>query len=208
MVNENYTHIALIADRSGSMANIAEDMNGGMGALLEEQAKLPGKLLVDVTVFDTIVDTLYSDATVSEVRYPFIIPRGSTALLDAVGSTVVTLGEKLAGLPEEERPGKVIVVIVTDGYENASREYTAQRVKELVTQQKEKYSWEFLFLGANIDSFSVAGSWGISKGSTINYSTTSAGVNSVLRGASAYMTSTRTNLAYEFTEEDRQAASQ
>jgi hypothetical protein len=117
--------------------------------------------------------------------------------------TVVSLGERLEKMDEDERPGKVVVMIVTDGGENASREYTNEKIKELVERQQNDYQWEFLFLGANIDSFAVAGAWGISKGSTIDYAANGAGAASVLRAASNYVTSTRSGLDASFTDEDR-----
>ena len=206
MTNSDYTHLAIIADRSGSMWSIERDMNDGLRAFLEEQGKLPGTLKVDITTFDGTVEQVLTDGSAEDVKHPIIFPRGSTALLDAIGVTVVSLGERLAKLDEDERPGKVVVMIVTDGQENASHEYTNAKIKELVTQQQDQYSWEFLFLGANIDSFSVAGAWGISKGSTINYAASTAGTQSVLRSASAYVTSTRSGLDATFTDEDRDSA--
>jgi uncharacterized protein YegL len=206
MTNPDYTHIAVIADRSGSMFGISKDMNDGLRSFLEEQNLFPGKLLVDITTFDGQVEQVLTDGSVEDVAHPIINPRGSTALLDAIGVTVTSLGERLAKLDEDERPGKVIVMIVTDGQENSSQEYTNTKIKELVTQQQDQYQWNFLFLGANIDSFAVAGAWGISKGSTINYTASTTGTQSVLRSASAYVGATRTGLDVSFTDEDRDGA--
>lgn len=206
MTNTDYTHLAIIADRSGSMAGIGDDMNGGLKTFLEEQEKQPGKLLVDVVTFDSQIENPATDALVASVEFPIIKPRGSTALLDAVGMTVVRLGEKVAALDEDERPSKVIVLVVTDGYENASREYTGDQVKELVKKQQDEFSWEFVFLGANIDSFAVGGSYGFRKGATMDYLPTAAGVSSALRSAGEYVIATRSGVAASFTDEDRSQA--
>lgn len=192
MVDEKYTHIAVIADRSGSMSSIAEDMNGGLKTFLEEQDQLEGILLLDVTIFDTQVEQIVRNGTVSDVVFPVIIPRGGTALNDAIGVTVNSLGEQFSKMAEDTRPGKVIVLVITDGMENSSREYTAPQIKELVTRQQDEWEWDFVFLGANIDSFAVGGGYGMHAGGTLNYESTSAGVASVLRAASEYVTTSRT----------------
>lgn len=194
MTDNTYTHLALVLDRSGSMAYIAKDMNGGVETLLNEQAALPGKLRVDVTTFDTVVEKPYENAEPGEIKHPLISPRGSTALFDAVGSTVVSLGERLKALPEDERPGKVILVIVTDGQENASKDWKKDALQKLVKQQQDEWGWEFIFLGANIDSASVGGSFGISKGQTLNYVPNGAGAQFATASASSYLTRTRSGL--------------
>lgn len=191
MVNSSYTHLAVIADRSGSMFSIAEDMNGGLETFLKEQDALEGTLLVDITVFDGSVEQTVTDGKVEDIAFPIIVPRGSTALNDAMGITITSLGERFAKMDEDERPGKVIVLVITDGHENSSREYTASQVKDLVTRQQDEWNWEFVFLGANIDSFAVGGGYGVNAGSTLNYTADSAGVASALRSASAYVSTTR-----------------
>jgi hypothetical protein len=185
------------------MAGIASDMNGGLQAFLEEQAEQPGTLAIDITTFDSTVETPVQDGAVTDIEWPVIVPRGSTALLDAIGVTVVSLGERLAKLPEERRPGKVVVMIVTDGQENSSREYTTAQVKKLVERQQNDYQWEFLFLGANIDSFAVAGGLGILRGSTIQYDATGDSANAVVAAASSYVTRSRSGLSTSFTDEER-----
>lgn len=206
MTRSDYTHLAVVADRSGSMYSIVDDMNNGLESFLKEQDKLDGKLLVDIVTFDTHVTTEANDALVASVEFPIIKPRGSTALLDAIGTTVTSLGQKLEKLDEDERPGKVIVMVVTDGGENASREYTGDQVKKLVEAQTNDYSWEFMFLGANIDSFAVAGDLGFARGGTINYTADSGGTQSVLRSAMAYVSNTRSGVAASFSDEDRKNA--
>ena len=195
MVDSNYTHIALILDRSGSMSSIEKDMNGGIKTFLTEQGAFPGTLTVDVTVFDTKIDFLYTNAKVDSIVHPLITPRGGTALFDAVGLTVVRLGERLEKLPEKLRPGKVIVFVVTDGHENSSREWTKDKVKALVDKQTDEFQWEFVFLGANIDSAAVGGGIGIRGGQSLNYVANAAGVNSMATSMSAYATATRSGFS-------------
>lgn len=207
MVNKDYTHLLLVADRSGSMRSIEKDMNGGIESLLKEQAQLPGFLKVDIVTFDSEIETSYAGVSVSEIEFPVIHPRGATALLDAIGEGVTSLGKRLAALPEDERPGKVLAVIVTDGAENASRNYSNAQIKQIIETQQGVYNWEFVFLGANVDSFSVAGAWGISRDSTLTYTTTSAGVNHTVSSLSNYMTVSRSGATAGFTDEDRDAAS-
>lgn len=204
MVDSDYTHLAIIADRSGSMTPIQKDMNGGLQELLKTQSELPGKLLIDITTFDGFVEHIAENASYEDISFPIIYPRGSTALLDAVGKTVNSLGERFSKMEEEERPGKVIVVIVTDGAENSSREYSNRQVRELVERQQNEYNWEFVFLGANIDSFAVAGAWGIARGSTITYATNSESVNNLSGLASNYLTTVRTVGSAAFSDADRE----
>jgi hypothetical protein len=208
MTDSTYTHLAIVADRSGSMTLIADDMNGGLDSFLREQKDEPGTLLVDVTVFDSKVERPYVNASPEKVLSggPIIQPRGMTALLDGVGKTIVGLGEHFASLDEDKRPGKVIVLVVTDGEENSSVEWKLGPLADLVKKHQTEFSWEFIFLGANIDSFSTGGGIGFSKGATMNYAPTASGVSAVLRSASAYVTSTRSGLRAEFSDEDRAAA--
>lgn len=191
MTDATYTHLALVLDRSGSMAGIASDMNGGVATLLDEQSQLDGKILVDVTLFDHVIEQVYTDAGPEDIKHPLIRPRGSTALFDAVGRTITSLGERLAKLDEDARPGKVIFVIVTDGYENASREWTKEALLKAVSEQQDKWGWEFVFLGANIDSANVGGGFGLKSANTLNYAADAAGAQFATASASAYVTRSR-----------------
>ena len=146
-MREDYTHITLVVDRSGSMNAVQEDAQGGINTLLEEQFALDGKLTVTLVEFDTIVDTVKRMSN-KEFKYT-LAPRGMTALLDAVGTEIVKTGQDLAKLKEKDRPSKVLFVVVTDGEENSSREYTIAKVKEMTENQKSKYNWQFQFIGAD-----------------------------------------------------------
>lgn len=146
-MDNNYTHISLVVDRSGSMTDVRDDAQKGIDALLTDQFGLDGKLTVTLTQFDDKIDTVKRLA--KKIFKYQLQPRGWTALLDAVGREIVQTGEDLAALPEAKRPAKVLFVVVTDGYENASQEYTTQTIKALVETQKDIYGWEFQFIGAD-----------------------------------------------------------
>ena len=203
MTNTDYTALLLIVDRSGSMADIAEDMEGGIRTLLDEQAAQPGRLTVDFVRFDDKYEHVAKLADPAKVKVK-ISPRGSTALLDAVGRAVTEFGETLAAMPEEERPGTVIVAIVTDGLENASKEWQGFQVKELVEQQQRDYSWVVTYLGANQDAISVAHHIGINPSAALTYGT--ADVAAMATSLSGYVTTTRsTGVAAAYSVEDRDA---
>lgn len=196
----------LVVDRSGSMITSAERMTEAMNEFLEAQAALEGKCLVDYAQFDTRYEVLYSDRPVAEAT-ALIQPRGGTALLDAIGRATNDLGRKLRALPEAHRPGKVLVVVVTDGMENSSREYTAHAVKQLVRQQEDTYQWEYLFLGANIDAVAVGDMYGFKADNALTFNigkdetviATSAALNN-------YATTYRGGSKAAFSDEERAAA--
>lgn len=205
MTDTEYTHIAIVADRSGSMHGIHTDMDGAIKELLATQAKEPGYILVDVVTFDTEVEFPYSDARPDDVKAQIIVPRGMTALNDAVGKTIVSLGQKLAAKAEEDRPAHVIVVVVTDGAENASVEYTLDQVRALVQDQTDRWGWNFIYLAANVDAFGTGAGYGFSKAQTMNYAATREGTHSVIATAGASISRTRSGLSGDFTEEERDA---
>lgn len=205
MTDSKLTQLLVIVDRSGSMSSSASDMIGGLDELFKEQTKLDGECVVDYVQFDTEYDLVYTDKPVSKAK-AVLVPRGSTALLDAIGKGVTTLGEKLVAKPEDERPGTVIVVIATDGYENASREWTREKVKELISGQRDKWNWDFVFLGANMDAVAEAALYGIPSASSMTYDTTNSGPATA--SISTYVGSTRTHGAntQQFSDKDREDA--
>lgn len=202
MTKQDYTALVFVVDRSGSMASIAKDMEGGISTLLKTQSELPGELTVDYIRFDTEIEHVYKAEAPENVKVR-IDARGGTALNDAIGFTINTVGNRFAGLAEEERPSQVIVAIVTDGYENASREFNRAKVKEMVQHQTDKYDWNFMYLGANQDAVLVADGFGIAKGSALTWNPNNAFAASATMDS--YVTSTRSGIAYNFTEADRLA---
>ncbi|RXJ04114.1 VWA domain-containing protein [Anaerobacillus alkaliphilus] len=177
-MNKNVTEIIFLLDRSGSMEGLEEDTIGGFNAFINKQRQLAGETMVTTVLFDDQYEILWNGVNAEEVRLTndnyFV--RGSTALLDAVGKTILEVGHRLAKTKE---PGKVIFVITTDGQENASREFTYKKVKELIRHQQEKYSWEFIFLGANIDVAREADSLGISMEQTFSFEASKHGVEAM-----------------------------
>lgn len=164
MANSNKTELVFILDRSGSMAGLEADTVGGYNSMLDKQRELPGTVRVTTVLFDNNVEVLHDRidlcglAPITEKEY---YVRGSTALLDAIGTTVSRIGNVQKHTLPSERADKVIFVIMTDGMENASREYDYGRVKAMVERQKKRYGWEFLFLGANMDAVKTASGIGI-----------------------------------------------
>lgn len=147
MTKLNYTHLTLVVDRSGSMSSMAREASQGIEQLIQSQFSEPGSFSITLLEFDTEFNTQCRLAK-SPIPYQ-LVPRGSTALFDAVGQEIVSTGQDLAALKEEDRPEKVLFVIVTDGMENASREYTLMKLREMIQHQKDVYKWDFQFIGAN-----------------------------------------------------------
>lgn len=146
MVDSGYTHVVLVVDRSGSMSSVQSDAEGGVNSLVAEQYGLPGKFTLTLSEFD---DEFTTVARMSDSALVYrLVPRGMTALLDAVGREIVHTGEDLALLGEGDRPGKVVFVVVTDGLENSSTEYDLEKVREMIARQKSVYGWDFQFIGA------------------------------------------------------------
>ena len=206
MTDPDLTYLSLIVDRSGSMASVAGEMNGAIKAFLDNQDRQPGRLRVDVTTFDDIIKLKADGIPAAEIRHPLIKPRGATALYDAMGSAIQHLGAKLADTPEEARPGTVIVLVVTDGAENASVEWTGEKVRALVEQQTTVYGWQFVFLGANIDSRTVGGNLGFAPDSTMDWDANADGVAAALGALDAYSSSARAGAPAAFTAEQRDAS--
>ena len=156
---KNMTEIVCVLDRSGSMESIVDDAIGGFNTFLKTQQETPGEARMSVVLFDHEYDLLYRGKALADIP-PFnsltFVPRGSTALFDALGRTIQEVGVRLAALAEVERPNKVLFVILTDGQENASKNYTGQQIKEMITHQLNVYQWEFLFFAANQDAFAVS----------------------------------------------------
>ncbi len=205
MPNENLTSINVLLDRSGSMGSIRDDVIGGFNAFLkDQQIDAKGEATISLVQFDDRYEENYLHVSLETARplnEESYVPRGSTALLDAMGRFITDLGSKFKAMSEAERPGRVIVCVFTDGYENASREFNFQRIADMVKEQEDKYNWVFTFLGANIDSFATGGQLGIKGANTANYAGTSRGIRSGYAAVSASIKGAREKTYGDFIQE-------
>lgn len=177
-MRKNLTELVFILDRSGSMSGLESDTIGGFNSLLEKQKKEDGEAIITTVIFDDRYEILHDRINlhgVAHITDKEYFVRGSTALLDAVGKTINKLVRVQRHTVDDEKAGNVMFVIITDGMENASREYNYDKVNNMISHQKNRYGWEFVFLGANIDAVATAERFGISKERETNYNADSKG---------------------------------
>lgn len=160
-MRNDLTDITLVVDRSGSMEICRTDAEGGVNRFVKEQKQANGEAVLTLVQFDTSYDFVHTAKPITEVPAYRLIPRGMTALLDAVGKAISETGERLEKTVEEERPGCVVFVIVTDGHENSSRKFTKVAVQGMIARQQSQYNWQFTFLGADQAAFDEAVSLGV-----------------------------------------------
>ena len=171
-VQNNITELVFILDRSGSMAGLESDTVGGFNAMIEKQKKQPGKCWVSTVLFANDSQVVHDRLALEEIRpmtQEDYTVGGCTALIDAIGDAIHHIGNIHKYAREEDVPAHTVFVITTDGMENASRRYSPQEVRRKIQRRKEKYGWEFLFIGANIDAVQTAGHFGISSDRAVNY---------------------------------------
>lgn len=194
-MKKGYVDINVVLDRSGSMGSVLEPTISGYNEFLNSQKGQEGVAKFTLAQFDDVYEVVYAGVSVEEVpelnRETFV-PRNSTALNDAIGKTISETGARLRALSESARPEKVIFVIITDGGENASREYTSDKVQDMIKHQKEKYNWEFIFIGANQDAIATAKGFGIGAGNALNYTANAAGSSYLYQDLGAKITKSRT----------------
>lgn len=191
------TELLMILDMSGSMYSLRDDTIGGYNSLIEEQKKEEGSAIVTTVLFNDGYSVVHDRVDINDVK-PMTsadyVPQGTTAMLDAVGKAITSIGQKLAEMPEEQRPSKVMVTIITDGYENASREYSWDVIKAMIKEQREKYSWIFTFIGADIDTMTVSNNLGIDSRLSKSYTKSVDGSNSVYKSVSKAMKRVRASV--------------
>ena len=193
-MKKNLTEIVFILDRSGSMAGLEEDTIGGFNAMIRKQRGEEGQALVSTVLFDNHTEVIHDRVDIQRIspmtRKEYYV-RGCTALLDAVGKSIRHIANVHKYAREEDRPEKTVFVITTDGMENASREYSYEKVRRMIEHEKEKYGWEFLFLGANIDAAKEAARFGITEDRAANYHADSQGTAVIYEAVSEAVCSVR-----------------
>lgn len=190
---KNQTDITFILDRSGSMSSMVSDVVGGWKTFVEKQKTEPGDCVISLVQFDDRYETPFTAVPVQNLSSGDLefAPRGSTALRDAIGRTINCVGARIRSMSVADRPSKVSIIVMTDGEENASHEFTQAQIKKMVEHQTDKYGWDFIFLGSNIDSFHVGTSYGVSGQYTTNVTYTGGGIRSAFDTVSCYASTTR-----------------
>lgn len=198
MTKENFTSLNVILDRSGSMSSIAKETIEGYNSFVTEQQKLDGDAVLTLAIFDEHYELIHDCVALKDVKPltdKVYFARGYTSLLDAVGKTINATGAKLAAMAEEDRPSKVLFLIMTDGQENASKEYFGEKIKKMINHQRDNYKWEFVFIGANQDAITAGASLGVAAANSYAYTANAGGAkrlfDNVTRGTSDYRVSTQ-----------------
>ena len=171
-MKKNLTELVFILDKSGSMSGLEKDTIGGFNSMLDQQRKVDGECVITTVLFDNRYELLHDRIDIRAVQ-PITgkeyFVGGSTALLDAIGKTIHKIGMAQKNTAEDYRAEKVMFVIITDGEENASRYFSSAQIRQMIQRQKERYGWEFIFLGANIDAVETAGRFGIDADRAVDY---------------------------------------
>jgi len=198
MPKKNLCEIVVILDRSGSMEGVRQDAIGGFNTFMDDQKKVEGEARVTLVQFDNEYETVFENLPINEIPvmdHNTFVPRGTTALLYAVGRTIDEVGKRLDGLVEESKPEKVMVAILTDGYENASHHmtpsYDNHKIKKMIELQKSQYNWDFIFLAAGVDAWAIGGAMGIPKQDTMSVAHNAAGIQSAYTSMSVRTTAYR-----------------
>lgn len=210
MTKPNSTLIAIILDRSGSMQSVKDATIKGFNEFLQGQKAVPGECKLSLVQFDDQYEVNYLAKNIQEatpLNHETYQPRGSTALLDAIGRTIIQTGKGLEGMAETDRPSKVIIVIQTDGFENASREFDKLKISDMIKHQRDVYQWEFIFLGAGQDAIMSAASIGISSATAMTYNNTETGTKAMYSTLSASISRSRSGGSSAWTDEERKVNS-
>lgn len=212
-MKEDLTQITVVLDRSGSMAVVREATVLGFNEFVNGQKAVPGEANLTLIQFDTenAYERVFDQPlrSVPKLTLEAYVPRGGTPLHDALGRTITELGAKLAKLEDAERPGKVVVVVMTDGLENSSHEYTAPQIAEMIKHQREAYRWEFIFLGANQDAILTGEKLNIPSARSVTYAATTVGTANVMAVTSSNLASFRrsgTRSSLDYTKTQRKEA--
>ena len=195
-MKNNTTELVFILDRSGSMSGLEKDTIGGFNSMIEKQRRQDGECYVSTVLFDNVSEVLHDRVKLSEVK-PMTeddyTVRGCTALIDAIGGAIHHIGNVHKYARPEDVPEHTLFVITTDGMENASRRYSSEQVKTMIKRQKDKYGWEFLFIGANIDAVETAARYGIDEDRAVNYMADQEGTQILYESVSEAVCNVRSN---------------
>jgi uncharacterized protein YegL len=206
-MKDTHTKLVFILDASGSMQPLASDVIGGFNSFIKEQKTGTGTVDVSLVTFNSEINTVFENKdlqSVEDLTSKSFVPSGATALLDAIGGTVDKVGKQLADTPEAERPGKVVIVITTDGQENVSKTYTKERIAEMIKHQTEVYQWQFLFMAANQDAIMTASALNIPASRALSMANSGTATLEAYTSLSRGLTSVRSKgVPYSFTHEDR-----
>lgn len=195
-MGNNITELVFILDRSGSMAGLESDTIGGFNAMIEKQKKEDGEAYVSTVLFDNVSEVLHDRVKLSKIEKMTdrdYTVRGCTALIDAIGGAIHHIGNIHKYARPEDVPEHTMFIITTDGMENASHRYSSDQVKQMIQRQKEKYGWEFLFIGANIDAVQTAAKFGIDRNRAVNYHADHTGTQVLYETLSAPISAMRQN---------------
>jgi hypothetical protein len=205
-----YRHRIIVMDRSGSINAILAGQQSGLDEFLASEGRVPGKATFSLWDFDSEIRCVHSLAPLDSVKGYAIEPRGNTAMHDAVGDAVAGEGEKLAALPEEERPEDVTVIIASDGLENSSRRRTGPEVKAMLDRQQDAYGWRVIYMGTNQDAFAEGAKLGARRGTTVNYANSSTGSANSWAATSNLLSrapvATASAGGYDFSDDERNLA--
>lgn len=190
----NYSDITVVLDRSGSMGSCVDDVIGGFNTLIKAQRKAEGDATVNLYQFDDLYETVYENRDVMDaplLSESTFVPRGMTALYDAVGMTIAKLKERYAAMGEEKRPEKVFFVVITDGEENDSHEYGFSAVKEMILHQQDRHGWQFVFLGSEMKAVEDAVKMGVKQSHAMRYDKSARGFGAAYDSMSKNITKMR-----------------
>ncbi len=193
-MKKGYTDIILVLDKSGSMRAVLQDTIGGFNQFIEDQTKVEGEAKFSLVEFDTTYSIVHNGLDINDVpemTTNTYRPSGMTALYDAVGRAITEAGSRFKSMKDDERPEKVIFVILTDGYENSSVEISGNDISKMIKHQDKKYNWEFVYLGANQNAFDVADNLNIARHHTMSYAHTPGGTEAAFKSLSKGMTKSR-----------------
>ena len=209
-VNPGYTHIAVILDRTGSMESIRDDTIGGFNAFLNEQKQQPGKATLTLVQFDSqdpyeVIHQVKTIKEVPELTRETYVPRATTPLLDAMGRGINDLEKCLADMKEDDRPVKVVFVVITDGQENASREFQRDQILKMINEKEKQYGWQFVFLSADLDAINDALNQGFQAKAAMSFDKTGPGARNAWASVSQNISDYRSSRSQgvSFSDEDR-----